>query len=62
MNKKKIGKIIQINNHGAGDYFEIKIKQSKKIILVPYNNDHVSEVSLESNFIVLNSEYYKHEF
>ncbi len=60
--KNIVGKIEEINNHGAGDYFEVKIKKSKKIILVPYNKSHVNKVDIKNNFIVLNPEYYKNEF
>ena len=61
LDNKIIGKVISVNNHGAGDYFEVITKNSKKEILVPRNNSHITEISIEKKFIKLNPEYYKNE-
>mgnify|MGYP001254931044 CR=1 FL=1 len=54
--KKKIGKVKQINNHGAGDYLEIEC--SKEEILVPFNFDHILKIDVKEKKITLNHEYY----
>ena len=53
---KKIGKIISLNNHGAGDYLEISV--GKKEILVPYNFDHILRIDIKKKKIFLNPDYY----
>lgn len=55
------GNVISVNNHGAGDYLEIKLKKNKKIILVPENNIHVKKIDIKKNQIHLNPDYYKNE-
>ena len=55
--KKKIGFVISVKNHGAGDYLEIS--NDKDNLLVPFNNDHILEVELEYNRILLNHVYYE---
>ena len=60
MNRKIVGKVKSVNNHGAGDYLEILL-ENKKEILVPLNKDHVLEIDLKNKKIFINSEYYKHE-
>ena len=55
--KKKIGIVISVKNHGAGDYLEIS--NDKDNLLVPFNNDHILEVELEYNKILLNHVYYE---
>ena len=57
LNRKKIGYIKSVLNHGAGDYFEIKI--DKKELLVPFNNHHVLKVDLINKKISLNPIYYE---
>lgn len=57
VNKKKIGFVKDVKNHGAGDYLEILSK--KKEILVPLNNDHVNYINLEESRIILNSIYHE---
>ena len=54
---KNIGKIKNVLNHGAGDYFEIVAK--KKELLVPYNEHHILEVNLKKKKIQLNPIYYE---
>lgn len=61
MYDKKIGRILSVNNHGAGDYFEIEVKKNKKKILAPNNKDHIIEININKKYIVLNSKYYQNE-
>ena len=44
IDKKMIGKVKKVNNHGAGDYLEIQAFSEE--ILVPVNKHHVLEVNL----------------
>lgn len=53
---KKIGQVITLNNHGAGDYLEIA--GPKKEILVPYNFDHIMKIDIKEKKIFLNPDYY----
>ena len=53
---KKIGKVVSLNNHGAGDYLEVTGK--KKEILVPYNFDHILKIDIKKKKIFLNPDYY----
>ncbi len=55
--KRKIGNVISVKNHGAGDYLEIS--NDKNGLLVPFNNDHILEVDLECDKILLNHVYYE---
>ena len=55
--KKKVGEIVDICNHGAGDYIIIQKQQNE--ILVPLINEHVLKINLEKKFIKLNSRYYE---
>ena len=54
---KKIGEIIDVQNHGAGDY--ITIKREKDEILVPLVNDHVISIELSKRILNLNPDYYE---
>ena len=56
LKKKKIGKVKQIKNHGAGDYLEIKC--SKEEILVPFNFDHILTIDIKEKKMTLNHDYY----
>ena len=56
LKKKKIGKVKQIQNHGAGDYLEIKCP--KEEILVPFNSDHILTINIKERKITLNHDYY----
>ena len=56
LKKKKIGKVKQIQNHGAGDYLEIKC--SKEEILVPFNFDHILTIDIKEKKMILNHDYY----
>ena len=57
INKKKIGIIKNVLNHGAGDYFEIKVKKAE--IVVPLNKDHVLNINKKTKCISLNPLYYE---
>ena len=57
IDKRIIGKVKKVNNHGAGDYLEIQA--FSKEILVPVNKHHVLEVNLIKKKINLNPEYYE---
>ena len=61
LDDKVIGEVISVNNHGAGDYFEIRLKNSRKEILAPRNTSHIIEINIKKKFIKLNTEYYKNE-
>tara|TARA_Y200000002_G_scaffold23398_1_gene17738 strand:+ start:85 stop:591 length:507 start_codon:yes stop_codon:yes gene_type:complete len=54
---KKIGEIIDVQNHGAGDY--LTIKREKDEILVPLINDHILSIELSKRILNLNPDYYE---
>ena len=56
---KKVGKIISVNNHGAGDYCEVKKRNDS--FLFPFKNEHLEKVNIEKKQIVLNRKYYSNE-
>lgn len=56
---KKVGKIISVNNHGAGDYCEVKKRNGS--FLFPFKNEHLEKVNIEKKQIVLNRKYYSNE-
>ena len=59
---KKIGKVLTVNNHGAGDYIEIKTYNKKNsLLLVPYNKFHIKIINIKENYIELNKDYYSDE-
>ena len=59
---KTIGKVLTVNNHGAGDYIEIQIYNKKNSLwLVPYNKFHVKIINIKENYIELNKVYYADE-
>lgn len=60
LNKKIIGKILSVNNHGAGDYFEVK-KKNGNVFCVPNNKEHVKLINLDDKIIFLNELYYTDE-
>ena len=55
--KKKVGVVMNVKNHGAGDYLEILDK--KKEILVPFNDDHIEEIDIKKKVLFLNPSYYE---
>ena len=54
---KKIGEIIDVQNHGAGDYLTIKRENDE--ILVPIVNDHVISIEISKRILNLNPDYYE---
>jgi len=57
IDKKRIGKVEKVLNHGAGDYLEITF--NNKEILVPFNCDHILKVDVLKNELHLNTDYYE---
>lgn len=57
---KVVGKVFSVNNHGAGDYIEVK-KLNGNFILVPYNDKHIKKICLKKKIIELSSDYYSDE-
>ena len=57
LKNKKIGEIINVQNHGAGDY--LTIKREKDEILVPLVNDHVISIEIKKRILNLNPDYYE---
>ena len=55
--KKVVGSVKNVCCHGAGEYLEIKCK--KRELLVPFNFDHILEISLEKKQVFLNRDYYE---
>ncbi len=55
--KKVVGSVKNVCCHGAGEYLEIECK--KRELLVPFNFDHILEISLEKKQIFLNRDYYE---
>jgi 16S rRNA processing protein RimM len=54
-NNKKIGKLIDVVNYGAGDIFEIEFneasKQKEKVQMFSFREDIFPEINLEANFV-----------
>ena len=57
LKQKKIGVIRNVLNHGAGDYFEIKVNDSE--IVVPFNKEHVLKINKKTKTVSLNPLYYE---
>ena len=57
LNKIQFGYVKKVNNHGAGDYLEIKTNNNE--ILVPFNNHHVLKVDMKNKILHLNPLYYE---
>ena len=55
----KIGDITAVNNHGAGDYCEVRKKTG--LFLFPFIKGHVKEENIELNKIILCRNYYSNE-
>ena len=49
---KKIGKVIDVENFGAGDLLEISFKKNK--IYIPMNKDNLISVDIIKQLIVVN--------
>ena len=48
-----IGEIKNVENHGAGTFLEILLTESLKTILVPFNKNTISKVSISQKYIIL---------
>ena len=57
LKNKKFGEIIDVRNHGAGDY--LIVKKQKDEILVPLIKDHVIKINLSQRILNLNPDYYE---
>ena len=55
--KKQVGVVINVKNHGAGDYLEIFDKKKER--LVPFNDDHVEKIDKKKKILFLNPSYYE---
>ena len=60
INQKIKGKVNSINNHGAGDYLEIKMKNRQEL-LVPHNKSHILKIDVKNKYLDLNPLYYKND-
>ena len=49
-----IGKIKNVENHGAGTFLEILLNEGLKTILVPFDKNRISTVSISNKYIILN--------
>ena len=49
----KLGKIIAINDHGAGDFLEIKAIGQKNLALLPFTKEAVPTIDLTSGLIIV---------
>ena len=53
-NDIKIGRIKNVENHGAGTFLEIVLNKELKTILVPFNKNTVPTVRITEKYIILN--------
>ena len=49
-----IGRIKNVENHGAGTFLEIVLNEELKTILVPFNKNTVPTVRITEKYIILN--------
>ena len=49
---KKVGTVVAVENYGAGDFFEIAIT-GKEFVLIPNEDDFISETNLTTRTLVL---------
>ena len=49
-----IGRIKNVENHGAGTFLEIVLNEELKTILVPFNKNMVPTVRITEKYIILN--------
>lgn len=54
--KNKIGKIIEIQNFGAGDIIEMQPENGKSSIYLPFINEYIKEINLKEKFLVFDFE------
>ena len=55
--EKKIGEVVDVCNHGAGDYLMVHTQKSE--LLIPIIDSHIIEINLENRIIKLSSNYYE---
>lgn len=46
-----IGEVIAVPNFGAGDLLEVKLKDSRQTLLIPFTKDYVPEVDIKAGSI-----------
>ncbi len=47
------GKVVAVQNYGAGDLLELKLPDSAKTVLIPFTREIVPEVDIEANRITI---------
>ena len=57
IDKKKVGYVKHVYNHGAGEYLEIKCDNDE--LLVPFNFDHIEEIIPQKKELHLSKKYYE---
>ena len=53
-NDVAIGKIKNVENHGAGTFLEILLNEKLKTILVPFDKNRILKVNISEKYVVLN--------
>lgn len=49
----EIGRVIAVQNFGAGDVLEIELKGARQTAFVPFTNEHVPEIDLDAGRVVV---------
>ena len=57
IDKKKVGYVKHVYNHGAGEYLEIKCENDE--LLVPFNFDHIEKINPKKKELYLSKKYYE---
>ena len=57
IDKKKVGYVKHVYNHGAGEYLEIKCDNDE--LLVPFNFDHIEKIIPKKKELYLSKKYYE---
>jgi len=57
IDKKKVGYVKHVYNHGAGEYLEIKCDNDE--LLVPFNFDHIEKINPKKKELYLSKKYYE---
>ena len=57
IDKKKVGYVKHVYNHGAGEYLEIKCENNE--LLVPFNFDHIEKINPKKKELYLSKKYYE---
>ena len=52
-NNMIVGKIKNVNNHGAGTFLEILLNEKLKTILVPFDKKTILKVNINQKYIIL---------